>query len=128
MYNLRPYDLIQNVDYRYYLLCKDTECLFQEFVQAASSVKEDRQSIEKIHYYMNVIACNRLLPPTKFKSIKDNDLKGLYEFKHKHIRVYALMKKPDIIIILGGYKSNQKGDIKRFKQIVDNYLQQINKP
>jgi putative component of toxin-antitoxin plasmid stabilization module len=47
-----------------------------------------------------------------------------YEFKSDVIRIYAIKKNFDIIVILGGYKKNQEKDIDKFVKItyeLENY-------
>ena len=40
-----------------------------------------------------------------------------YEYRTKHLRVYAIRQKDGKIIILGRYKNKQKRDIRKFRQI-----------
>jgi hypothetical protein len=40
-----------------------------------------------------------------------------YEYRTKHLRVYAIRQKDGKIIILGGYKNKQKRDIRKFRKI-----------
>lgn len=68
--------------------------------------------------YMEYIAENRTLPATKFKDITPKkEVIREYEFKSKHLRIYAIQKKGGKIIVLCGFKKNQKNDIKRFRSL-----------
>jgi len=40
-----------------------------------------------------------------------------YEYRTKHLRIYAIKQKDGKIIILGGFKNRQKRDIRKFRQI-----------
>lgn len=45
-----------------------------------------------------------------------------YEYRTKHLRVYAIRRKGGKIIILGGYKNKQKGDIRKCRQIKEQLI------
>lgn len=84
-----------------------------------------KRSIEKIYFYMNEVANNRTLPNTKFKDVTPEKEKiKEYEFKDDDLRVYAISKYGGKIIILGGYKNQQKKDFKTFRSLKDQYLAQ----
>lgn len=72
---------------------------------------------------MDFVANNRTLPKTKFRDItpKKENVKE-YEFKTKHLRIYAIHKPGGKIIVLGGFKNNQKSDINLFRSIKKQYL------
>ncbi|MEO6830639.1 MAG: hypothetical protein ABI378_00410, partial [Chitinophagaceae bacterium] len=58
------------------------------------------------------------LPETKFKDItpKGETIRE-YEFKSKHLRVYAVQKPGGKVVVLGGFKTTQKSDIATMKRI-----------
>jgi len=90
---------------------------------------KDRRSLEKIYFYMNEVASNRTLPNTKFKDVtpKKEKVKE-YEFKDGDLRVYGISKYGGKIIILGGYKNQQKKDYRTFRSLKEQYLnQELNK-
>jgi len=90
---------------------------------------KDRRSLEKIYFYMNEVANNRTLPNTKFKDVtpKKEKIKE-YEFKDGDLRVYGISKYGGKIIILGGYKNQQKKDYRTFRSLKEQYLnQELNK-
>lgn len=68
--------------------------------------------------YMDFVANNRTLPQTKFKDItpKKESIKE-YEFKSKHLRIYAIHQKNGKVIIMCGFKNEQKKDIARFRAL-----------
>lgn len=87
---------------------------------------KDRRSLEKIYFYMNEVANNRSLPNTKFKDVtpKKERVKE-YEFKDGDLRVYGISKFGGKIIILGGYKNQQKRDYRAFRSLKEQYLSQV---
>lgn len=73
--------------------------------------------------YMEYVAENRTLPVTKFRDITPKkEVVREYEFKSKHLRVYAIQKKGGKIIVLCGFKSNQKNDIRSFRSLKKSLL------
>lgn len=64
---------------------------------------------------------SNFLPSSKFRQIKGLRRKDVYEFKNKDIRVYVLMKKPNIFVILGGYKGTQDKDINRIDNLFNDF-------
>ena len=68
--------------------------------------------------YMEYLGNNKSLPKTKFKDVtpKGEKVKE-YEFKSKHLRIYAIQKLNGKIIILGGYKTNQDKDFIKFRSL-----------
>ncbi|MBQ9387429.1 MAG: hypothetical protein IJU01_02075 [Lachnospiraceae bacterium] len=85
-----------------------------------------RRNLQKIYFYMNEVANNKTLPITKFKDVtpKKGSVKE-YEFKDGDLRVYGISKFGGKIIILGGYKNQQKKDYRTFRSLKELYLKQI---
>lgn len=76
--------------------------------------------------YMEYAANGNSLPDTKFKDVTPTDaLTKEYEFKSKHLRVYAIKKTNGKIIVLGGFKTTQKVDFKRFRSLKEQYLNSL---
>lgn len=48
------------------------------------------------------------LPRTKFNHIDDNHRSDIFEFKKDRLRVYVIKQKPNVFIVIGGFKGNQK--------------------
>lgn len=67
-----------------------------------------------------------LLPKTKFNHIVGgkNNPGNVFEFKKNNIRVYVMLKDPDVIVILGGFKNSQKKDIERVLVLSRDGLQE----
>jgi putative component of toxin-antitoxin plasmid stabilization module len=76
--------------------------------------------------YMEYAANGQTLPATKFKDVTpDGESVKEYEFKSKHLRVYAIKKPNGKIIVLGGLKTTQKADFKRFRSLKKQYLKSL---
>jgi|SRR6056297_4078965 len=105
----------------------DDTCLFDEFENDIENKGQYEQELYSIYSLMEDVANNKLLPKQKFRDITINKKDSLkeYEFKSKHLRVYAIKTKEGKVIILGGYKNNQKRDIKKLRNIKANYKQTL---
>ncbi|WP_353076689.1 hypothetical protein [Flavobacterium sp.] len=72
---------------------------------------------------MEYVANNKTLPDTKFRDITPQKEKVReYEFKSKHLRIYSIQQFGGKIIVVGGYKKDQKKDIKSFRSIKKQFL------
>ena len=58
-----------------------------------------------------------MMPQKYFRQIKEVKEKDIYEFKKDDIRIYVKLEKPNVFIILGGFKNSQKKDIQQVKKI-----------
>jgi putative component of toxin-antitoxin plasmid stabilization module len=76
--------------------------------------------------YIEYAANGKSLGDTKFKDVtpQKEDVKE-YEFKSKHLRIYAIKKDNGKIIVLGGFKNTQKQDFKRFRSLKKQYLDSL---
>ena len=72
---------------------------------------------------MDRVAKLQSLPKTKFRDItpKKESVKE-YEFKLEDLRVYAIKIPNGEMVILGGFKNNQKDDIRKFRALKKKYL------
>lgn len=76
--------------------------------------------------YMEYAANGNSLPDTRFKDVTPTGAAiKEYEFKSKHLRVYAIKQINGKIIILGGFKTTQKADFKRFRSLKEQYLKSL---
>ena len=122
-YQTRKIDIINNHDYiQFYELELNGKRLFSEFQEELIDAK-DKKSFETILTLMENFSFNQKLPKEKFRPIKSIKRKNVYEFKKNNIRVYVLMQEPDMFVILGGYKADQKKDIHK----VDLYTKELPK-
>lgn len=77
--------------------------------------------------YIEYAANNGSLPATKFKDITPKgEVVKEYEFKSKHLRIYAIKASNGKIIVLCGLKKNQKSDITSFRSIKKQFCNAIN--
>lgn len=101
----------------------DDKCLLDSFIDNL----EDKYLSEmgSMYAYMQRVADLEPLPDTKFHPLNKNKTDGYteYEFKTKHLRIYAISQPNGKIIILGGYKNRQDKDLKTFRSIVKRYIQ-----
>ncbi len=69
---------------------------------------------------------NRFLhPKEKFNSIKHGKNVIGYEFKKNDLRVYCLKPASNVVVVFGGYKKNQKKDVKRLENIAEEVKDEI---
>lgn len=80
-----------------------------------------------IYYRMEAVANLQSLPKDKFRELKGGkgDVKE-YEFKSKHLRVYAIHQKDGKIVVMGGYKNSQDKDIATFRALKKQYIESLN--
>ncbi len=108
-------------------LVVNDKCLFEEFEQEIQKSGRYSNELAMLFSYMEFIANGKTLPYTKFKDITPKkEQEKEYEFKTKHLRVYAIKKKNGKIIIMGGYKNSQKKDISKFRSIKEEYIKSLN--
>ena len=82
--------------------------------------------LEMLFAYIQYAANGQSLSETKFRDITPvGESVKEYEFKSKHLRVYAIKKPNGKIIVLGGLKTTQKADFKRFRSLKAQYLNSL---
>lgn len=105
--------------YHFRKLVVDGFCLFDEFTNEVASNPQYSSELATLLSYMNFMAKeNQKLPSAKFNHIIERGNVIGHEFKSKHLRIYIIKAKPDVIIVLGGYKNAQKSDIRKFSSLV----------
>jgi putative component of toxin-antitoxin plasmid stabilization module len=78
--------------------------------------------------YVQYLADGNSLPNTKFRQLKGvTDGVTEYEFKGKHLRLYAIQQPSKKIVIFLGYKNSQDEDITSFRSLKKQYLDYITK-
>lgn len=107
---------------KFFKLERDGKCDFDEFEKDA---KENfSKEINKIHYRIDLLSRGERLPETQYRilkgAIKDTTL---FEVKSNNLRIYCFAEKhTGSIVVIGGYKINQKKDLNRFEGIIKSYL------
>lgn len=89
---------------------------FDRFTEELEKQYEDE--LGAIYYRMEAVVNLQSLPKDKFRELKG--AKGgvkEYEFKSKHLRVYAIHQKDGKIVVMGGYKNSQDKDISTFRSL-----------
>ena len=124
-YKTEILEIVNNSNYIYYKLYVDGKCAFDEFLKEVSRNVADKKNLEGIIAYMDFLNA-QLLHNTIYNHIQDNDRTDLYEFKKKNLRVYVIDQRPEIFVVMGGYKVNQKKDIAKLKNRVKDFPQKIN--
>jgi hypothetical protein len=109
---------------QFFELVVDGNSQFDEYCTAIKDSKQYYSELLKIFTLMNQVSQLKMLPQTKFKDItpKKETVKE-YEFKSKHLRVYAFhIEKTGKIVAYGGYKNTQKEDIPKFRSYKSRFL------
>lgn len=101
--------------------------MFDEFEKEIEHRGQYEEELYAIYSLMEDVADNKLLPKEKFRdiTIKKKDKIKEYEFKSKHLRVYAIKAPDGKVLVMGGYKNHQKKDIKKFRSIKDKYIKSL---
>lgn len=119
-YRTERLDLVNNPTYRYYKLYVDDKCQFDDFYnEIVKDVRKAKDLSGIINLMDNLGAI--LLPAAKFNHIKDSQRSDLYEFKKNSLRVYVINQKPEIYVVMGGEKKEQKQDIANFKRKIKDF-------
>jgi len=108
----------------FYKLEIDKKCDFDEFCELFEK-KRDGSKLRSIYAIMDSISNLNRLPATKFREIEgrpSGDSVKEYEIKKKPYRVYLFKDHEGNIIVLGSTKTRQKRDIKRFREIKNEYI------
>lgn len=125
-YSIKPYDDVHNPQYRFYKLYIDGECQFDEFLKDIEKNKSDKKLFNYIVRYMDGITDQNRYPHTKFNHIEDSHRSDIFEFKKDCLRVYVIKQKPNFFVVIGGYKDNQKKDIKNLKLRIKDFPKEYN--
>ncbi len=109
----------------YKLIC-DKDCDYDLFEKQILKDGSYEKELYKIFTRLHEMADCKSLPQNKFKDITPkNDIHKEYEIKTDNLRVYLFHEKQTgRIIVLGGKKTDQKSDIKRFRNLKKEYLEQ----
>ena len=85
-----------------------------------------RSEVRSMYAIMDAVANLQIPPGTKFHPYSDGkDGVREFEFKTKHLRVYAIEQKGGKIIILGGKKTNQAKDQVEFRRLKKGYIESL---
>lgn len=104
-------ELIHNPYYTFYKLRINGKCQFDEFLEKVNSVAIDKKTIYSLIALMDSFGMHKL-PKTKFRQINVSPPRtDVFEFKKNNLRIYVILQKPDVYVVMGGYKNTQKQDV-----------------
>ena len=116
-YELRKFEPVNNKTYQFQEVSVNGKYLFQEFVENLKDQRDIKKLIN-IYSYMDMLSAS-MLPKSKFRHIEGLKRNDVYEFKKDDIRVYVIMQRPSVFVVLGAYKGTQNKDIKRIDKLFD---------
>lgn len=125
-YLKKYYDEIENTKYAFFKLYRDGKCEYEEFVDSLHQ-KTELEELQQIKAIMDKVDTNNM-PIKKYRHITSGRgkkrRKDIYEFKSKHLRVYAIKTDIEYYLLLGGFKKDQEEDIekvfKKYNDVPDN--------
>lgn len=120
-YSTKEFDLVKGGQYAYFKLYVNGECQFDEFMEEVEKDPRHRKWLGSIFAYMEFISDRNILRKDKFRQINDAGRDDVFEFKKESLRVYVIKQKPNMYIILGGFKNNQTKDISLLKLRVKDF-------
>ena len=118
-YELRKFEPVNNKTYQFQEVSVNGKYLFQEFVENLKD-QRDIKKLMNIYSYMDMLSAS-MLPKSKFRHIEGLKRNDVYEFKKDDIRVYVIMQRPSVFVVLGAYKGTQNKDIKRIDKLFDGF-------
>ena len=119
-YREEPLEIVNNEEYTYYKLYVDEKCYFDEFYEEVVDDVRYCNKMAAIITYMDELGA-QLIPKEKFRNIKGLNRSDVFEFKKKPLRVYVIKQKPNIYVVMGGYKNEQKNDISILKKRIKDF-------
>jgi hypothetical protein len=123
IFTLKKYELVQGRQ-PFYTLSEDDTCQYENYCNDLVSNPAYQASLRSILANMVRIANGEKVAREKFHpyDIGVSNAK-VCEFKAGDLRVYALQEDgTGKIIILGGYKNQQKADERQVKSLVQRYI------
>lgn len=121
-YKTEILDIVNNPAYTYYKLYVNDKCYFDKFYNEVLKNIADSDDMASIVSVMDRLNAKQMLPKSLFNHITDAKMHDLYEFKKNRLRVYVIKQDPNIYVVMGGYKPNQKQDIANFKKRVKDFF------
>lgn len=123
---VRIEEILEDSRLTFYKLVDNERCPYDEFCASVERIAKRSSDLNKMRATMAYMAkYDTMLPATKFNSIKDGKNTIGYEFKQGDLRLYCVKQNPGVYIIIGGYKANQKKDIKLFQRLAEQVKELI---
>lgn len=120
-YRTEIYEDVHNPQYSFRKLYIDGRCQFDEFLEHIARNKNDMKLYRYIISYMDSLTDQIRFPASKFNHIEAKERSDIFEFKKDRLRVYVIKQKPDVFIVIGGYKGRQEKDINRLKNLIKEF-------
>lgn len=119
-FSSKDFDLVKNSTYSLKKLCVDGICPIDEFISECEENPLDASALKTVLARIEHFCPQIRLTKEVFNYIDTGIREDVYEFKKKQkgtnaIRIYVIVKSPDMLIIMGGTKKGQKADIKKLK-------------
>ncbi len=125
-YTVKEIDIVRNTNgITFYKMLFDGKCLFDDFVETTNSVRTDKEHFASMVAWLDCYSPYQFMPRTRINHIENVGRSDVIEFKKDNLRIYAIVQRPNVFVILGGYKSNQKNDIRHIKKLMRELPQQI---
>lgn len=118
----QPLDLVNNTSCRFLKLLINGKCFFDDFLAEVEKNAIDKKSLAALINLMDEYSPTQMLPSAKFRQIKGVERQDVFEFKKKNLRVYVVMKQPNVYVVLGGYKKGQEKDLKKLKRYIKGFM------
>lgn len=123
-FTLRKIEAIVGRQVFHELLDEGKGCL--EVLEKSLSDTTYQSELVTIIAYMDKVANLHSLPETKFRDITPQGEKiREYEFKSKHLRVYAVQKPGGKVVVLGGFKTTQSADILAMRRLKNQIAESL---
>ncbi len=107
----------------FFKLKKGAKCFLDDF---EAEIKRNGQyvgELASLYAIMEAVSNNQSLPKTKFREITlKKEIIKEYEVKTKNLRLYLIKHTNGKIVVFGGYKNNQKSDIRSFRSLKSQFL------
>lgn len=126
-YSTEFYDLVKNLNgCAFYKLFVDGKCRYDDFVMEIEKLPRQKKGLVKVLALMERYSPYILLPKEKFRQIENVKRKDVFEFKDvpSGIRVFVVLQKPNIYIVDGSVKNEQKRTINSLTNLLKGFKQE----
>jgi hypothetical protein len=108
----------------FYKLKKNGNCFFDNFEYIINNEGTYMPELDRIQSIMQQVSDLKYPPSNKFKNItrKKDKIKS-YEIRTRNLRVYLFKDTIGNIIVTGGKKTSQESDIRYFRNLMIEYLE-----
>lgn len=119
-YKVIPFEEVKNENgVMFYELLVNGKSHVREFIDSIPEKSVYRKRFYNMVALMDNFSPTHFMPNTKFRPIEGSD--ECFEFKAKGIRLYVLKRLPNMYVVIGGYKDDQKADIKKLKRLIKDF-------